>query len=867
MKNNYKKNILSKALILGVITTPILVGTALIINSNITSNKSTLLTKSKTRSEIPLVPENGIIDRIFARKLISYKRKITGWDGSLLESDFAGATSVATNAFLNNPNITSISLPTSVTSIGTNAFAGAIDLTNINALGATTIDNNAFYNIENIVKKGIRLTYSTNIKIGNIINWSSHTVDKYLIYKSPTKPTLPANGIIDKTFIDKIITYENSLLVTGNSWDGILDETYFNNATSVAANVFQDNTQITSITLPNTVTSIGADAFSGASSLTSVTALGVINIGTNAFSGTTSITNGGIKLTYSENIKPNKAITWGTINEKLLIANLPLQPSAPIIITSEFVNKLIDYKINTYPLGVWNGVLVATDFTGSTSIDVGAFQDNTQITSITLPNTVTLIGDNAFSGAINLNTMSALGATSISANVFAGTTSMINQGIELTYSQNIKIGNVGLWGTTIEKVSIVGDPNVPTIIDGIITSEFVIKLINYKKYLLETGASWDGILLESDFVGATTIAANAFENNNEITSITLPNTVTLIGANAFNGNSNLTTISALGVTDIGNGAFAGTTSITPGGIKLTYSQNIKPSKSIFWGTNTDKISIINTPKPIEPLSGIITPEFVNELIAYKNSISTTRGFWDGVLVESDFVGATSVADGAFKDKKTITSIILPISVKTIGADAFSGASSLTSISALGVTNIGTNAFSGMTKISNDGIKLTYSENITIDKFKDWGLTIDGILDIKNLGFFDDVNNIYMIVGVSVGVLLLIAGGLTGFLLYRKNLNGSDSSEDKKEKIVKKEKDKKDKSEDKESKKEKDKKDKSKKEKDSKKDKSKDSKDDLKNKIIDIEDEDSKEIDDLSKIITDEVLDSISIQELKDEIDD
>jgi hypothetical protein len=40
--------------------------------------------------------------------------------------------------------------------------------------------------------------------------------------------------------------------------------------------------------------------------------------------------------------------------------------------------------------------------------------------------------------------MSALGATSIGANVFAGTTSMINQGIELTYSQNIKIGNVGL---------------------------------------------------------------------------------------------------------------------------------------------------------------------------------------------------------------------------------------------------------------------------------------------------------------------------------------------------------------------------------------------------------------------------------------
>jgi hypothetical protein len=36
---------------------------------------------------------------------------------------------------------------------------------------------------------------------------------------------------------------------------------------------------------------------------------------------------------------------------------------------------------------------------------------------------------------------------------------------------------------------------------------------------------------------------------------------------------------------------------------------------------------------------------------------------------------------------------------------------LTSISALGVTNIDANAFSGMTKMSNGGIKLTYSENI------------------------------------------------------------------------------------------------------------------------------------------------------------
>jgi hypothetical protein len=34
----------------------------------------------------------------------------------------------------------------------------------------------------------------------------------------------------------------------------------------------------------------------------------------------------------------------------------------------------------------------------------------------------------------------------------------------------------------------------------------------------------------------------------------------------------------------------------------------------------------------------------------------------------------------------------------------------------------------------------------------------------------------MIAGIGAGILLLIAAGLTGFLIYRKNANGSDSDE-------------------------------------------------------------------------------------------
>jgi hypothetical protein len=89
-------------------------------------------------------------------------------------------------------------------------------------------------------------------------------------------------------------------------------------------------------------------------------------------------------------------------------------------------------------------------------------------------------------------------------------------------------------------------------------------------------------LVESDFVGATSVAANAFEKNNEIssiTSITLPTTVKSIGTNAFYGSDNISTISALGVTTIDDRAFNQMLGIIPGGIKLTYSETIKPGNA------------------------------------------------------------------------------------------------------------------------------------------------------------------------------------------------------------------------------------------------------------------------------------------------
>jgi hypothetical protein len=169
------------------------------------------------------------------------------------------------------------------------------------------------------------------------------------------------------------------------------------------------------------------------------------------------------------------------------------------------------------------------------------------------------------------------------------------------------------------------------------------------------------------------------------------------------------------------------------------------------------------------LGGTITSEFVKQLVGYKNS--QVQGLWDGVLVATDFAGATSIDASAFQDIKNITSITLPDTVTSIGDNAFAGASSLTNVLALGVTNIGANAFSGTTSITNGGIKLTGSTNINLDEFQHWGLTSEESLNITPIEVIIANSLVWTVTAISiVSNLALILLGVAGFQYYRKKMN-------------------------------------------------------------------------------------------------
>ncbi|GAP72295.1 endoglucanase [Candidatus Symbiothrix dinenymphae] len=182
--------------------------------------------------------------------------------------------------------------------------------------------------------------------------------------------------------------------------------------TNIGSGVFSGFSGLTSVTIPNSVTSIGAEAFWGCSGLTSVDIPdSVTSIGHDAFSGTSWYNN-----------LPDGVVYAGKI--------------------------LYGYK------GTITSVVVKE---GTVSIGNNAFQ-NSGLTSITIPNSVTSIGDAAFYGCSSLagvkltgNTPMELADTSAAFQYFTATL-LVPTGALAAYQ------NADIWknfGTIIEYIDVI----------------------------------------------------------------------------------------------------------------------------------------------------------------------------------------------------------------------------------------------------------------------------------------------------------------------------------------------------------------------------------------------------------------------------
>jgi hypothetical protein len=182
--------------------------------------------------------------------------------------------------------------------------------------------------------------------------------------------------------------------------------------TAIGALAFFGCSSLTSITIPSSVTSIGEQAFLGCSSLTSITIpSSVTSIEAAAFGGCTSLTG----ITVDAQNRDFSSVDGVLFNNnRTELITYPAGKQGNYTIPSSVTS--ID-RYSFYSCRNLTGVTIPSSVT---LIGAGAFQES-GLTSITIPSSVTVIGGGAFRDCTNLRTVTVSRRTTLGANVFPST--------------------------------------------------------------------------------------------------------------------------------------------------------------------------------------------------------------------------------------------------------------------------------------------------------------------------------------------------------------------------------------------------------------------------------------------------------------
>ncbi len=440
-------------------------------------------------------------------------------------------------AFANKTTLTSITIPSSITTMQGYAFYNCTALTEIN-FNATNMNDLSTYNdiFYNAGQDGAGITVNIGANVTKI-------------------PSYLFNPHFDSSYAPKIVTVnfaEGSLCESIGNYafaycSSLTSITIPDSVTSIGDSAFCVCTALTSITIPDSVTSIGSSAFSSCSSLTKVTIPNsVTSIGDSAFSNCNDITS----VYYLGDITG-----WVSIDFGDMYAN-PLR-----------------YAENLY----LNGVL----FTGGdivldtvTSIGAGAFYGQA-ITRVTIGNQVTSIGESTFYGCGDLSTIVlGNGLIEIGNNAFSSTpwlTDIRNnhngqaQSSDGTKTYMIKAPNTNITSYDLTGVDVIAG-----------------------------GAFWSYTRLTSITIpdSVISIGESAFYRCSSLASVTIENSVTSIGNSAFEFCSSLTSITIPeSVTSMGESAFSGCTALTEINFNATNMNDLSSNNYVFDNAGQDGTGI------------------------------------------------------------------------------------------------------------------------------------------------------------------------------------------------------------------------------------------------------------------------------------
>ncbi|MGN0519619.1 MAG: leucine-rich repeat protein [Candidatus Fimenecus sp.] len=319
-----------------------------------------------------------------------------------------------------------------------------------------------------------------------------------------------------------------------------------------------------------------------------------------------------------------------------------------------------------------------------TSIGYYAFYKCSALTSITIPDSVTSIGSSAFSNCTALTSITIPDSvTSIGSNAFYGTAyynDASNWANDVLY-----IGNHLIKA----KTTLSGAYTVKSGTKTIVRSAF------YKCTALTSITISDSV---------TSIGEDAFYGCTSLTSVTIPDSVTSIGGCAFYGCTALISITIPdSVTSIGSSAFSNCTALTSIALpdSMTYIGNSAFSNTAYYNdaSNWENDVLYIGDHLIEAKTTIVgeyTVKTGTKTIAdyaFDNCTSLTS-----ITIPNS---VTSIGGQAFESCTALTNITIPNSVMSIGSSAFENCKSLTSVTlGNGVTSIGAYAFYNCASLTN-----------------------------------------------------------------------------------------------------------------------------------------------------------------------